>query len=71
MHPDPHDRRKQTLALTPAGTDVLRRGLVRSMERQQRFRDCMAPEDHAAFDRALDALTAEARRMLAERRSDE
>jgi len=65
MHADPHDRRKQALALTPAGTDLLRRGLVESMKRQQRFRDCLAQEEYAALDRALDALTIEARRMLA------
>jgi len=69
MHADPHDRRKQTLALTPAGTDLLRQGLVKSIERQQRFHDCLADEDYAAFDRSLDSLITEARRMLAERDS--
>ncbi|MCC6247998.1 MAG: MarR family transcriptional regulator [Rubrivivax sp.] len=69
MHADPHDRRKLSLALTPAGTDLLRQGLVESMKRQQRFRDCLVQEDFAAFDRALDTLIAEARRMLAEHQS--
>ncbi|MFO1268176.1 MAG: MarR family winged helix-turn-helix transcriptional regulator [Rubrivivax sp.] len=66
MRADPHDRRKQTLALTPAGIDLLRQGLVESLKRQQRFRDCLAEQEYAALNRALDALTIEARRMLAE-----
>lgn len=66
MHTDTEDRRRQTLALTPAGIDLLRQGLVASVKRQQRLRDCVAPDDFAAFDRALDALIGEARRMLAE-----
>ena len=67
MRADPADRRKQTLAVTPAGTDVLRRGIVESIQRQQRLRDCMASGSYAVFDRALDDLISEARQMLVER----
>ena len=67
MHPDPDDRRRQTLALTPGGVELLREGLVESIKRQRRLRDCLPNADYTAFDRALDALIAEARRMIEER----
>jgi DNA-binding MarR family transcriptional regulator len=66
LNADQKDRRKQMLELTPAGVDLLRRGLVASLKRQQRFRACLSPEDDAAFDRSLDALIGEVRRMLNE-----
>jgi DNA-binding MarR family transcriptional regulator len=66
MQADPQDRRKQTLALTASGIELLREGLVQSIRRQRRLRDCLPGEDYTAFDRALDALIAEARRMLEE-----
>ena len=66
LHPDPRDRRKQTLRLTPAATDLLRQGLVESLKRQQRLRECLEPQDYVVFQRALDALIAEARLMQSE-----
>jgi DNA-binding MarR family transcriptional regulator len=64
---DAVDRRRQVLSLTPAGLRVLRDGLGGSLERESRLRACLGEEDYAALGRALAALTAEARAMLAER----
>jgi len=66
MTADPDDRRKQTLELTAAGTDLLRRGMVKAVKRQQRLQGCLPPEDYAVFNRALITLIAETREMLIE-----
>jgi DNA-binding MarR family transcriptional regulator len=62
------DRRKLVLSLTPAATALLRDGIPASMERQARLRARLGEKDYEAFSRALDALTDEAQRMLADRR---
>lgn len=66
---DAADRRRQVLSLTPAGVAVLRDGLGGSIERERRLRACLGEEDYAALGRAMEALTAEARAMLEERRT--
>jgi len=62
---DSKDRRKQVLSLTPAAHEVLRRGLPDSLERERRLRARLGEERYLAFAQALDALTEEARAMLA------
>jgi len=67
---DAADRRRQMLSVTPAGIAVLCDGLAGSQERERRLRACLGEADYAALGRALAALTAEARVMLAERRGE-
>lgn len=68
MDSDRTDRRRQRLSVSPAGVEVLRRGIVGSQARQQRLRGCLSDEDYATFGRVLAALSAEAQAMLAESR---
>lgn len=63
---DTADRRRQVLSLTPASLALLRQGVPASLERQERLRARLGEPDYTAFCRALDALTEEAQRMLAE-----
>lgn len=62
---DSKDRRKQVLSLMPAATEMLRLGLPDSLARERRLRERLGEEQYQAFSQALDALTDEARAMLA------
>jgi DNA-binding MarR family transcriptional regulator len=67
---DATDRRRQMLSITPAGMAMLADGLGGSLERERRLRACLSAEDYAAFIRALEVLTAEARTMMDERKGE-
>jgi DNA-binding MarR family transcriptional regulator len=69
MQTDGGDRRRQMLEITPAGLEILRRGIVGSRARQRRLRARLDDEQYAALDRALTALTEEAQAMLDEARA--
>ena len=62
---DTRDRRKQVLSLTAEATGMLRRGLPDSLARERRLREKLGEDQYQAFCQALDALTEEARTMLA------
>ena len=61
---DPADRRKQLLALTPAGIETLRKGIPGSIEREKRLRGKLTKTDYEVFCRVLQVLGDEARTML-------
>ncbi|MEJ7932308.1 MarR family winged helix-turn-helix transcriptional regulator [Ramlibacter sp. AN1015] len=63
---DPGDRRKQLLALTPAGIDLLRNGLPGSLEREARLRSRLSDGEYEVFIRALKVLEDEALELLGE-----
>ena len=67
---DAADRRRQVLSVTPTGIDVLRAGLVGSLERQERLRASLTREEYEILCRAITVLTEEARTMVAERKSE-
>jgi DNA-binding MarR family transcriptional regulator len=67
---DATDRRKQILSLTNAGKAVLMEGIGDSMMRQEQLRGCLSAEEYAVFSKALDALTAAAKNMIAEHRGN-
>jgi len=62
---DGKDRRKQVLSLTPAATELLRRGVPDSLARERRLRERLGEDGYRAFSEAVQALTEEARAMLA------
>jgi len=62
---DSKDRRKQVLSLTPAATEMLRRGVPDSLARERRLRERLGEEQYRAFSEALQVLTEEARTMIA------
>lgn len=68
MRADSADRRRQLLEITPAGIDVLRRGILGSKSRQERLRACLSEAEYEAFGAALSRLTDEAQAMLEELR---
>lgn len=68
MTHDPADRRKQLLAVTPAGVEVLQRGIGGSRHRQAQLKACMSDEEYAAFGDVLDRLTRRAHELLAQSR---
>ena len=70
MESDAADRRKQTLGVAPAGVELLRRGIVGSLDRQARLQGCLNEEEYAVLGRALTKLTAQAQAMLAEGRDN-
>jgi len=61
---DSKDRRKQVLSLTPAATEMLRRGVPDSLARERRLRERLGEDRYQAFSEAVEALTEEARAML-------
>lgn len=69
MQTDGGDRRRQMLEITPAGLEILRRGIVGSRARQRRLRARLDDEQYAALESALTALTEEAQAMLDEART--
>jgi DNA-binding MarR family transcriptional regulator len=66
MSSDQGDRRKQLLSVSALGTDVLRRGIVGSQDRQARLRATMSDADYKVFSKVMAALTNEANSMLTE-----
>ncbi|MFO1200605.1 MAG: MarR family winged helix-turn-helix transcriptional regulator [Burkholderiaceae bacterium] len=68
MGSDQADRRRQFLSVTPAGTQVLRRGIVGSQARQARLRARLTKADYEVLGRTLATLADEAQKMLAETR---
>jgi DNA-binding MarR family transcriptional regulator len=67
---DAADRRKQMLALTPAGIECLRGGLPASLHREQRLRARLPAGEYASFCRALEVLGDEAQKLLGEIETD-
>jgi DNA-binding MarR family transcriptional regulator len=68
MDSDQADRRRQRLSVSPAGVEVLRRGIVGSQARQARLSGCLSAEEYETLGRVLATLSAEAQAMLAESR---
>jgi DNA-binding MarR family transcriptional regulator len=66
MSSDQGDRRKQLLSVSALGTDVLRKGIVGSQDRQARLRATMSDADYRVFCKVMTALTNEANNMLIE-----
>lgn len=66
MSSDEGDRRKQLLSVSAKGTDVLRRGIVGSQNRQARLRATMSEADYKVFCKVMAILTNEANCMLIE-----
>jgi DNA-binding MarR family transcriptional regulator len=60
------DRRKQLLAVSPEGVEVLKRGVVGSQKRQARLRAVMSDAEYQVFHKVIGALTREANSMLLE-----
>jgi DNA-binding MarR family transcriptional regulator len=67
---DQHDRRKSFLQLTTDGERVIAEGLAGTMRRQKRLSAVMTREEYQIFDKAMRALTAAARSMLDDTRSE-
>lgn len=63
---DPADRRRQILALTPAGIDCLRSGLPISLERERRLQACLTPAEYETFVRAVELIEREAQALWRE-----
>ena len=68
MDSDPADGRRQQLSVTAAGVDVLRQGIVGSLARQARLRNCLSDEDYRVLGKALALLSTEAKAMIEETR---
>ena len=68
MDSDPADGRRQQLSVTAAGVDVLRQGIVGSLARQARLRNCLSDEDYRVLGKALALLSTEAKAMIEESR---
>lgn len=66
MSSDQGDRRKQLLSVSAKGSDVLRRGIVGSQNRQARLLAAMSESDYKVFSKVLTTLTNEANCMLLE-----
>ncbi|TYO91473.1 MarR family winged helix-turn-helix transcriptional regulator [Oceanicella actignis] len=64
--PDPEDRRLVALSLTPAGRRLMDEIAPKALAFERRMRAALAPEEAAAFDRALDKLLASLRDAPAE-----
>ncbi|WP_418318324.1 MarR family winged helix-turn-helix transcriptional regulator [Piscinibacter sakaiensis] len=67
---DPADRRRQILALTPAGVECLKTGVPASLERQSRFLARLTPDEYKTFCRVLDVIEDEAHQLLREMKAD-
>ena len=63
---DPADRRRQWLALTPAGIDTLRDGLPGSLEREAALRAGLSASEYKTFCRALALIEGAAHKLLGE-----
>jgi DNA-binding MarR family transcriptional regulator len=66
MSSDQGDRRKQLLSVSAQGSEVLRRGIVGSQNRQARLRATMSEADYKVFCKVMATLTNEANSMLLE-----
>jgi DNA-binding MarR family transcriptional regulator len=66
MSSDEGDRRKQLLSVSGQGSEVLRRGIVGSQNRQARLRAAMSEADYKVFCKVMTTLTNEANSMLLE-----
>jgi DNA-binding MarR family transcriptional regulator len=66
MSSDQGDRRKQLLSVSAKGSEVLRRGIVGSQNRQARLRATMSEADYKVFCKVMATLTNEANNMLFE-----
>jgi DNA-binding MarR family transcriptional regulator len=64
MSSDQGDRRKQLLSVSAQGSEVLRRGIVGSQNRQARLRATMSEADYKVFCKVMATLTNEANSML-------
>jgi DNA-binding MarR family transcriptional regulator len=66
MSSDQGDRRKQLLSVSGQGSEVLRRGIVGSQNRQARLRAVVSEGDYKVFCKVMTILTNEASSMLLE-----
>lgn len=66
MSSDQGDRRKQLLSVSGQGSEILRRGIVGSQNRQARLRATMSEADYKVFSKVMTTLTNEANSMLRE-----
>lgn len=66
MSNDQGDRRKQLLSVSAQGSEILRRGIVGSQNRQARLRAAMSEADYKVFNKVMTILTNEANSMLIE-----
>lgn len=66
MSSDQGDRRKQLLSVSGQGSEILRRGIVGSQNRQARLRAVMSEGDYKVFCKVMTTLTNEANSMLRE-----